>query len=195
MVQAIKDRGIVVCPTLAGSAYSVHRFLERPGLLTSDPDLIANVPAAIRKRLKIVLRVMKIPGFTRVTLKQRNARRKWDLWYKWSVRNTAKLYQSGVKLTFGTDVPFAFGNFWHSIMNEVRALSEAGISNLDILRMATSEAAEVIGIAETTGTIEPGKHADLVLLAGDPLNDIEAIGRVTTVIKQGRVVYQAPPTG
>ncbi len=83
----------------------------------------------------------------------------------------------------------------NSIMNEVRALGEAGISNLDILRMATSEAAEAIGIAETTGTIEPGKHADLVLLAGDPLNDIEAIGRVTTVIKQGRVVYQAPPTG
>lgn len=191
MIAAIVERGISVCPTLAGSAYSVHRFLEQPGLLSSDPDLIANVPAPIRSRLKTVLRVMKLPGFTRFVMRQPGARRKWDLWYEWTLRNTAALHAAGVDLVFGTDVPFVFGNFWHSIMNEVRGLSLAGIGNLDILKMATSGAARAIGLADVIGTIEPGKSADLVLLAGDPLVDLEAIGRVALVIKEGRVVYQA----
>jgi imidazolonepropionase-like amidohydrolase len=55
--------------------------------------------------------------------------------------------------------------------------------------MATSDAAAALGIDDRVGTIEPGKTADLVLLAGDPLTDIEAVGRVQFVVKEGRVVY------
>lgn len=98
-------------------------------------------------------------------------------------------------MIFGTDTPFAFGNFHHSVMNEVRALKLAGLPNDAILRMATSDAAAALGIDDRVGTIETGKSADLVLLAGDPLTDIEAVGRVELVVKEGRVVYAVEPTG
>ena len=64
-------------------------------------------------------------------------------------------------LIFGTDTPFAFGNFFHSVMNEVRALKLAGLPNEAILGMATSDAANAPGISDRVGTIEPGRLADL----------------------------------
>ena len=93
-------------------------------------------------------------------------------------------------MIFGTGTPFAFGNFFHSVMNEVRALKLAGLPNQAILRMATSDAATALGISDRVGTTEPGKLADLVLLDGDPVSDIEALGRVDLVMKEGRVVYE-----
>jgi imidazolonepropionase-like amidohydrolase len=56
--------------------------------------------------------------------------------------------------------------------------------------MATSDAAAALGIGDRVGTIQPGKLADLVLLDGDPLQDIESVGRVDLVVKEGRVVYR-----
>ena len=78
-------------------------------------------------------------------------------------------------------------------MNEVRALKLAGLPNDAILRMATSDAATAIGISDRLGTIELGKFADLVLLAGDPVSDIEALGRVELVMEEGRIVYRRDP--
>ena len=43
-------------------------------------------------------------------------------WYRRSLANTQKLYDAGVQLVFGTDTPLAFGNFFHSVTNEVRGL-------------------------------------------------------------------------
>jgi imidazolonepropionase-like amidohydrolase len=98
-----------------------------------------------------------------------------------------------VPLIFGTDTPFAFGNFFHSVMNEVRALKLAGLPNEAILRMATSDAATALGISDRVGTIESGKLADLVLLDGNPVSDIEALGHVDLVMKEGRIVYRRDP--
>jgi len=190
LVQAIKERGIYVCPTLAGSAYSVWKFLQAPELLYEDPDLVANVPASVRKDLYFTLRIMTLPGVARLLLRQPDPMQQWARWYQQSLRNTAKLYRAGVPLIFGTDAPFTFGNFFHSVMNEVRALKLAGLPNDAILRMATSDAAAALGISDRVGTIERGKLADLVLLDGDPLSDIEMVGHVALVMKEGRIVYR-----
>jgi imidazolonepropionase-like amidohydrolase len=190
LIQAIKARGIYVCPTLSGSAYSVWKFLQAPELLYEDPDLVANVPVEVRKDLYFTVRVLTLPGVARLLLHQPDPMRQWERWYRQSLRNTTKLYRAGVPLVFGTDTPFAFGNFFHSVMNEVRALKLAGLSNEAILRMATSDAATALDISDRVGTIEPGKLADLVLLDGDPLIDVEALGRVDLVLKEGRIVYQ-----
>jgi len=60
---------------------------------------------------------------------------KLECWYEHSLANTQKLHQGGVNLAFGTDAPFAFGNFHHSLMNEARALRCAGVPHEAILRM------------------------------------------------------------
>jgi imidazolonepropionase-like amidohydrolase len=48
-------------------------------------------------------------------------------------------------------------------------------------------------LEDETGTIERGKWADLVVLDGDPLIDITALGRVSCVLQRGKVVYRAQP--
>jgi len=193
LIQAIKARGISVCPTLSGSAYSVWKFLQAPELLYANPDLVANVPVGVRKDLYFTVRVLTLPGVARLLLRQPDPMQQWARWYEHSLRNTEKLYRAGVPLIFGTDTPFAFGNFFHSVMNEVRALKLAGLPNEAILRMATSDGATALGIGDRVGTIEPGKLADLVLLDDDPVSDIEALGHVDLVMKEGRIVYRREP--
>ena len=193
MIQAIRERGIYVCPTLSGSSYTVLKFLHDPELLYEDPDLVANVSARVRKDLYVALRVLKLPGVARVLLRQKDPMRQWELWYQQSLLNTGKLHRAGIRLIFGTDTPFVFGNFFHSVMNEARALKLAGLSNEAILRAGTSDAATALRISDRVGTIEPGKTADLVLLDGDPLADLEALGGVDLVMKEGRIVYVKPP--
>jgi len=53
---------------------------------------------------------------------------------------------------------------------------------------ATSAAAELLGVADLTGTIAPGKSADLIAFEGDPLDEIRAVSRVSFVMKEGAVV-------
>lgn len=190
LIDAIKSSGIRVCPTLSGSAYSVWKFLHTPELLASDPELIANVPADVRKDLYFTLRLLKLPGVAHLLMRQPDPMAQWQHWYEQTLRNTAKLYRAGVPLILGTDTPFAFGNFFYSVMGEMRALKLAGLPNDVILRMATSDAAAALGLDDRVGTIAIGKLADLVLLDGDPISDIEALGRVRIVMKEGRIVYR-----
>lgn len=193
MISEIKARGIVVCPTLSGSTYSITNLLNNKEILVNDPNIIANVPAAVRKDIYLTLWVFKLPGFTRFAMKEPKLFKKWEHRYKQTFANTAKLYEAGVKLIFGTDIPQLMGNFWHSVMDEVRALKLAGVSNSDILKMATINAAEAIGVVDRIGTIEEGKLADLVLINGNPLQDIETLRDVEMVFKEGRIVYKHLP--
>lgn len=61
-----------------------------------------------------------------------------------------------------------------------------GIPNGTVLDMATRRAAEALGLGEVTGRIAPGLRADLVLVDGDPLKDLDALRRVRTVVSAGR---------
>jgi imidazolonepropionase-like amidohydrolase len=56
---------------------------------------------------------------------------------------------------------------------------------VQILRFATSAAAELLGIGDETGRLKPGKTADLVAVASDPLEDIEALRKVQLVVRGG----------
>ena len=60
--------------------------------------------------------------------------------------------------------------------------------SLDVIRAITSNAAEMLGWQDRIGTIEPGKFADLVAVAGDPIADITEIERVRFVMKGGEVI-------
>lgn len=73
---------------------------------------------------------------------------------------------------------------------EMWMLHEGGFSPMEVLRAATLHGAEYIGLDQDLGSIEPGKLADLVVLDGDPLEDIRATARPRWVIKNGRL-YEA----
>jgi len=68
------------------------------------------------------------------------------------------------------------------------ALHDAGMPALEIIRAVTTNAAEMLGWQDRVGAVEPGKFADLVATAGDPVVDIGELERVRFVMKNGQVV-------
>jgi imidazolonepropionase-like amidohydrolase len=102
-----------------------------------------------------------------------------------TLRFVKQLRDRGVFLTAGTDANNPWVAPGPSLHRELELLVQAGIPPLEVLRIATRNGAEALGLAEA-GTIEPGKAADLVLLAGDPAADIRNTRRIAWVMRGGR---------
>jgi imidazolonepropionase-like amidohydrolase len=71
---------------------------------------------------------------------------------------------------------------------ELELLNQAGIPAIEVLTIATRNAAQAVGCADDFGTIEVGKHADLVVLRQNPLEDITNSREIAWVIKDGHVL-------
>lgn len=87
-----------------------------------------------------------------------------------------------LKIAFGLDDDPAL------VDHEFVSLVGAGLSPLAAIQAATVRAAELLGLADRLGAVEPGKLADLVAVAGDPAADVAAMGKVVFVMKGGEVV-------
>jgi len=68
-------------------------------------------------------------------------------------------------------------------------MNEAGMPALETIKAATVSAAELLGMSESIGSIEKGKLADIVAVDGDPSKDLQSMGRVKFVMKDG-IVYK-----
>jgi imidazolonepropionase-like amidohydrolase len=101
-----------------------------------------------------------------------------------------RVRKSGVKFAAGTDMCW----FWpgktcgQASVATLLNLHDAGMPSLDVIRAITTNAAEMLGWQDKIGAIEPGKFADLVAVAGDPVSDITELERVRFVMKNGEVV-------
>jgi imidazolonepropionase-like amidohydrolase len=69
-------------------------------------------------------------------------------------------------------------------------MAENGMTPMESLVAGTSAAADLLGIADEVGTVEAGKVADLVAVAGDPLQNIEIVTRPVFVMHEGRIHKQ-----
>jgi imidazolonepropionase-like amidohydrolase len=101
-----------------------------------------------------------------------------------------RVSKSGVKFSVGSDMCWFYPGKTRGEASTaiIAKLHQAGMPALEVIRAATSNAAEMLGWADRIGTIEPGKFADLVAVAGDPLADITELERVRFVMKDGNVV-------
>ncbi|MGC4037406.1 MAG: amidohydrolase family protein [Chitinophagaceae bacterium] len=98
----------------------------------------------------------------------------------------AKAYKAGVKVAFGTDAGvYAHGKNW----KEFIYMTEAGMPILEAIKSATVNASELLGVTDQLGSIEKGKLADIIAVDGDPVKDVQSMGRVKFVMKNG-VVYK-----
>ncbi|WP_411291342.1 amidohydrolase family protein [Sphingorhabdus sp.] len=107
---------------------------------------------------------------------------------KWRIgvtgKSLAKAYPAGVKIAFGTDA----GVSKHGKnADEFELMVKHGMPASAAIQAATMNAATLLGIDKEVGSLEPGKAADLIAVAGDPIADITVLKSVRFVMKDGRV--------
>jgi imidazolonepropionase-like amidohydrolase len=178
--QAIAKAGVPVVPTMIvfervaqlGDGHlelgPMHRAIESPEILEelTDAKLKANGPPAFLR------------AWTSEIVASRRERAACVL----------ALYRAGARMLVGTDSAILGNIAGASIHDEMRMLFESGVPAADILLGATSRSAAFFFERPEFGTIEPGKIADLLLVEGNPLDDIRATERIRLVVRAGRVV-------
>ena len=101
------------------------------------------------------------------------------LWSEWNI-----------KIVSGTDALESFGDYCLGL--EIQ--SQAGMGNMDIIKSATSVAAEAVGVGDVVGTVQPGKDADLIVVDKDPVESITALRAMTMVMRAGKLIQPYGPT-
>lgn len=106
------------------------------------------------------------------------------LMYGYHSRLVKEMQRSGVKMLVGTDDSF----FGTSLHEELVEFEKAGLTPMEVLQIATRNAAAFYGTLDSMGTVEAGKAADLVLLDGNPLESIEHTQQISAVVVNGRLL-------
>ena len=104
-----------------------------------------------------------------------------------SLAQFSALVKAGVKLVGGSDCGWSyypFGDF----QGEVMSLHSAGLTRIEAIHAGTRSPAAALGISDTIGTVEAGKEADLLVVNGDPSQDLESLRDVVAVFKAGKRV-------
>jgi imidazolonepropionase-like amidohydrolase len=94
-----------------------------------------------------------------------------------------ELHKRGVPIVAGTDIAVP----GHSLHRELELYVQAGFTPMEAIQAATIVPARIMRLDKEMGTVEAGKHADLVVLGGDPLADIRNVRKVESVIARGKI--------
>jgi imidazolonepropionase-like amidohydrolase len=121
------------------------------------------------------------------TTRQEYQDRTWTWWMKLMTpvaqENIRQIHAAGGVMALGTDQSIG-----PAVHREMELLVAAGISPLDVIRIATLNAAKFLGKEDELGSITEGKLADMILLEADPIADINNAKKISMVIKNGVVV-------
>ncbi len=173
MISIVAQARVPLDPTLI--AY-VTKFRGRDPRYRNSPGLMY-APRPVLETWEGALKDWREKDF------QRGAR----LWPK-ILQLIKAYYDNGVLLTAGSDFPNPWVIPGFSLHDEFELLAEAGIPPLEIIKIATSNSAEGLGILNDVGTLEVRKRADLVILSADPVADIRNIRKVEQVILGGKIL-------
>lgn len=177
LIAFLADNTVYQTPTLTVTRFFTHRLWEQPDYKPAL-DLM---PEAIAQR-------WKESSSRFITYDVPTEAQSYD---DWVVGMLPKMEKAGVPMLAGTDAPIGYLVPGASLHEEMVLLSQAGVSNKAILRAATYAPARFLGVESQTGLIQEGMTADLVILASDPLADMNNIRSVEAVIKKGRVFDKA----
>lgn len=120
----------------------------------------------------------RLSYFRDIGLETRNAR-----------LSARQFIDAGAYIGVGTDAASPLNFHTEAMWREMSALVDSGMTPLQVISAATKTNAEILGQAHELGTIEPGKLADLIVVDGNPLADIDAMRHVDIVVRDGAVWY------
>ena len=178
MIAALAERRIPVDPTLI--AHHTKFFGDDPRHL-ENPELHL-APAVSREAWETSTFV---DDWTPEDFAQAR-----ELWPR-ILELTRRLHEGGVLLAAGSDLPNPWVIPGVSLHQELKLLSDAGIPPLEVLRIATYSGAVALGLEDEIGSVEPGKVADLIVLAADPTTLLSNSRAISHVFQGGRFLDPA----
>ena len=172
------ERDVAYIPTLA---VFEGGYTSKPGSFFSaqQHDKVWDVLlASITAPGSVVLASREVPGLVN------DRERSLEI----SMANLGRALQAGVRIAMGSDAGNAGMLHGATILRELQLMNEAGMTQMQVLVAATRNGAEVIGRGEELGTLEAGKLADIIVVNGDPLQDLSVLGNVELVVKNGKII-------
>jgi len=157
-------------PTLSLFWTGIEAALKDPRILSEER--LQYIPASYREQWEAA------PGNADVTMRQRVFEKDKEM--------VAAMVKAGVEIIAGTDTLKAYLVPGFSLQDELELLAQAGMTPLQVLQAATVNPSKLFNFPDL-GTVEQGKIADLVLLDGNPLQEIRNTRRIFAVIAGGRL--------
>jgi cytosine/adenosine deaminase-related metal-dependent hydrolase len=175
-IALLKQHHTVIDPTMG---VWESTYLSRPGQVPAlDAPMFDRLPVQVQRGIKT--------GGDALSASDPATDKQYRASYANMVRMVNKLYDNGIQIVAGTDAGSGY-----AFDRELEIYNQAGIPASAVLRIATIEAATVMHMEKDFGSVTPGKYADMILVSGDPTQDISDIRKVDTVIKGGEVLRPA----
>ncbi len=163
-------------------AWGIDGFVHPPGVTRDvDGSLLAS---AGKQHIPVGITI----GENAEPVRAGRASRQQFKDYEITRDNVLTLLRAGAVPVYGSDMPGAAPKDTLKIVTQ--ALYDLGLSNADVLRAATRDAARVLLARDDLGTLEPGKLADIIIVDGDPVANLDALSNVKVVIKGGEVMVE-----
>ena len=178
IAQMIVQQKVSWLPDINNAESSVKIF-DHPEIW-DDPDLRKSVPAVYIEMAHDPKVLARLEG--RLERSRRN--------HQMRMRTVKVLYDMGANILVGTDSTGAPHRMFYGwdIHRELEHLVNAGMTPMDVIVAASRKAAEYLGQEKDLGTVEAGKFADLLILSGNPLEDIRNSRTIEQVIYAGRLI-------
>ncbi len=190
-VKLLKDRHIILCPTLVvferyGRTFSHQLNLTPEEKAWGNPEVIASLDVTKTPKDKLPDRIKN------ALAKPDEALDRIKKTYDVALPNLKKLEDAGVTIAAGTDAGNIGTIHGPALFREFQLMKEAGLTPMQILQCATANAAKLFGgdTGAHIGKIDSGSFADLVILKSNPIDDIKNASDIDSVMKNG-VLYPA----
>ncbi len=179
IVAMLRESDVCYCATLMREV-STFVYESEPEFF-HDPFFLAEVDSSIIGALLDPVR--------QESVRRNHAAQQYKAALDVAKRNLGLLSAGAVRIAMGTDAgpPGRFQGYFEHL--ELEMMAEAGMSNADIIRASTGEAAACMGL-EDIGTLEVGNWADFLVLGADPLEDIKNTRSIEQVYIAGNLVHR-----
>ena len=170
-IKLLKDNKVIVDPTLA-----TFDFLKRVDGVVGDPfkAIIDHLPPDVQRAKRTA--ELDIPDAETAKIYEKS--------YQKMVELVGIMYRAGIPIVPGTDELAGF-----TLQGELELLVKAGLSPQEALQVATRDSANISQLGDSKGQIKTGFDADILLVNGDPTQDISDIRQLVMVITQGNAYY------
>ena len=160
-----------------------------------DPKIAENVARAgipVTGTLAVGGSVLKVLGAkAELTPLERRALDRWRSMFDVIMGVFRRMREAGVRYVAGTDAGWRYTPM-DCLAMELALMHRGGMSAMDAIVSATGYAASVIGVADRLGTLKPGLAADLIVVPGNPLDDLAVLETPRLVMQAGRIMVQRP---